>query len=286
MPAGRRLIAICLIRTILVIAHYFWYYIVRCLLHMFENGGIRASMHLNKKNEIDENNIPKHIAIIMDGNGRWAKKRGLSRSMGHKEGSRTLKKIVEACYKLGVKYLTVYAFSTENWSRPKDEVDELMKLLLEYLRNAERELKGKNVRIKVIGEKSNLPQEIIKEVERVEKNTGHIQGLDFIIALNYGGRQELVEAVTRIVEDVKTGLISEIDDNAISNRLYTKGIPDPDLLIRTSGEMRLSNFLIWQCSYSELYFCDVLWPDFSENHLKEAILAYQGRQRRFGGIKC
>lgn len=243
-------------------------------------------MLFNKKSEIDENNIPKHIAIIMDGNGRWAKKRGLSRSMGHKEGSRTLKKIVEACYTLGVKYLTVYAFSTENWSRPKDEVDDLMKLLLEYLRNAERELKGKNVRIKVIGDKKKLPIEIINEVERVEKNTEHIQGLDFIIALNYGGRQELVEAVSQIVDDVKTGLISKIDENAISQRLYTNGIPDPDLLIRTSGEMRISNFLIWQCSYSEFYFCDILWPDFSENHLREAILSYQGRQRRFGGVKC
>lgn len=243
-------------------------------------------MLFNKKQEIDRNNIPKHIAIIMDGNGRWAKKRGLTRSMGHREGSRTLKKIVEACYQLGVRYLTVYAFSTENWSRPKEEVDELMKLLLEYLRNAERELAGKKVRIRVIGEKKHLPEEIIKEIKRVEENTENIEGLDFIIALNYGGRQELVEAVSNLVEDAKAGLISEIDEEAISERLYTNGIPDPDLLIRTSGEMRISNFLIWQLSYSEFFFCDVLWPDFSEVNLRNAIISYQGRQRRFGGVKC
>ena len=243
-------------------------------------------MLFNKKREIDRNNIPKHIAIIMDGNGRWAKKRGLTRSMGHREGSRTLKKIVEACYQLGIRYLTVYAFSTENWSRPKEEVDELMKLLLEYLRNAERELAGKKVRIRVIGEKKHLPGEIIKEIKRVEENTENIEGLDFIIALNYGGRQELVEAVSNLVEDAKEGLISEIDEEAISERLYTNGIPDPDLLIRTSGEMRISNFLIWQLSYSEFFFCDVLWPDFSEVNLRNAIISYQGRQRRFGGAKC
>lgn len=242
-------------------------------------------MLLKKNIEIDVNNIPKHIAIIMDGNGRWAKKRGLSRTMGHREGSRTLKKIVEACYKLGVRYLTVYAFSTENWSRPKEEVDDLMKLLLEYLKNAERELKGKNVRIRVIGERRNLPEEIVNEIERVQKNTEHIEGLDFIIALNYGGRQELVDAVSHIVEDVRAGLISEVNEDIISQRLYTSGIPDPDLLIRTSGEMRISNFLIWQCCYTEFYFCDVLWPDFSEEHLIEAIISYQGRQRRFGGVK-
>ena len=243
-------------------------------------------MLFNKKKELDRNNIPKHIAIIMDGNGRWAKKRGLSRSMGHREGSRTLKKIVEECYRLGIRYLTVYAFSTENWSRPKEEVDELMKLLLEYLRNAEKELAGKNVRIRVIGDKKRLPEEIVKEIERVEKNTENIEGLDFIIALNYGGRQEIVDAVSRLVEDFKAGQISSIDEKAISERLYTYGIPDPDLLIRTSGEMRLSNFLIWQSSYTEFYFCDVLWPDFSAANLREAIISYQGRQRRFGGVKC
>lgn len=232
------------------------------------------------------NNIPRHIAIIMDGNGRWAQKRGLSRTMGHREGSRTLKKIVEACYNLGVKYLTVYAFSTENWSRPKQEVDDLMNLVLEYLLNAEKELKGKNVRIRVIGDKKRLPQEIQKEIVRVENNTRHIEGLDFIIALNYGGRQEIVDAVSRLVEDIKAGEPCEVSEQAIAQRLYTNEIPDPDLLIRTSGEMRLSNFLIWQSCYTEFYFSEALWPDFNEHCLREAILSYQGRQRRFGGVKC
>ena len=243
-------------------------------------------MFKKKIKNLDMNKIPQHIAIIMDGNGRWAKKRGLSRSVGHREGSATLKKIVEACYNLGVKYLTVYAFSTENWSRPKEEVDELMKLLLEYLKNAEKELKGKNIRIKVIGDRNRLPDDIVSEIERVEKNTSHIKGLDFIIALNYGGRQEIVDAVASIVNDAKNNKITEINEEIISQRLYTNGIPDPDLLIRTSGEIRLSNFLIWQSSYSELFFCDVLWPDFTQKHLEEAILSYQGRQRRFGGVKC
>ena len=243
-------------------------------------------MFTKKVSDIDYTNIPRHIAIIMDGNGRWAKKRGLSRSMGHREGSRTLKKIVEACYELGVKYLTVYAFSTENWSRPKEEVDQLLDLLLEYLRNAEQELKGKNVRIKVIGDRKRLPESIRSEIERVEKNTDHISGLDFIIALNYGGRQEIVEAVSNLAHDISEGKRVEIDEKAITQRLYTRDFPDPDLLIRTSGEMRISNFLIWQCSYSEFFFCDVLWPDFKESHLREAILSYQGRQRRFGGAGC
>jgi len=243
-------------------------------------------MLFSKNKKIDMTNIPQHIAIIMDGNGRWAKKRGLSRSFGHREGSKTLRKIVEACYELGVKYLTVYAFSTENWSRPKEEVDELMKLLLEYLRNAEKEIKGKNVRIRVIGDRKGLPEEIRTEIDRVEKNTQHISGLDFIIALNYGGRQEITAAVTRLIEDVKAGKVSEINEAEIAKRLYTHDIPDPDLLIRTSGEIRLSNFLIWQSSYSELFFCDVLWPDFTKKHLIEAIMSYQGRQRRFGGLKC
>jgi undecaprenyl diphosphate synthase len=243
-------------------------------------------MFLKKEAEIDKNNIPKHIAIIMDGNGRWAEKRGLSRSIGHREGSRTLRKVVDACYDLGVRYLTVYAFSTENWSRPKDEVDELMRLLLEYLRNAEKELKGKNARIRIIGERKGLSDEIIAKIDRVENNTKHFTDFDFIIALNYGGRQEIVEAVKRLVEDEKSGKIAEIDEEAVSKALYTDGIPDPDLLIRTSGEMRLSNFLIWQCSYSELFFSDVLWPDFYESRLREAIHSYQGRQRRFGGVEC
>ncbi len=240
----------------------------------------------NSNIDIDIGNIPNHIAIIMDGNGRWAKKRGLSRSMGHKEGSKNLRRIVEACHNLGVRYLTVYAFSTENWSRPKPEVDELMGLILDYLRNAEKELKGKDIRIRVIGEKLPLSKEILNEIDRVENATKDKKTLDFIIALNYGGRQEIVGAVSRLLNDAKEGKLSEVNENEINKRLYTNGIPDPDLLIRTSGEMRISNFLIWQLSYSEFYFSDALWPEFSEKHLKQAILTYQSRQRRFGGIEC
>lgn len=248
-------------------------------------GEVRNNM-FSKENKIDSTNIPRHIAIIMDGNGRWAKRRGLSRNIGHREGSKNLKKIVEACYDLGVKYLTVYAFSTENWARPKEEVDSLMNLLLEYLRNAEKELRGKNVRIRVIGERKGLSKEIIEQIDRVEKNTSHISGLDFIIALNYGGRQEIISAVSKLVEDAREGKVAQIDEEAICQRLYTNGIPDPDLLIRTSGELRLSNFLIWQLSYAELYFCDTLWPDFNTEELKKAIISYQGRQRRYGGVQC
>jgi undecaprenyl diphosphate synthase len=236
--------------------------------------------------EPDPNAIPAHIAIIMDGNGRWAKKRGLSRSMGHREGSRVLKKIVEASYNLGVKYLTVFAFSTENWARPKEEVDQLLNLMLQYLRNSENELRGEPVRIRIIGDRTGLPADFVREIERVENNTAHLDGLTLVIAINYGGRQDIVNAAARLADDVKAGKLgeSEINAEALAARLYTAGIPDPDLLIRTSGEIRMSNFLIWQCSYSELYFTDVLWPDFTERHLREAILHYQGRQRRYGGL--
>lgn len=243
-------------------------------------------MFLKKKKEVDQVNIPQHIAIIMDGNGRWAKQRGLSRNIGHREGARTLKKIVQSCYDLGVRYLTVFAFSTENWVRPKDEVDNLMKLLTEYLRNAENEVKDKNVRIRVIGDRKGLTQEICNEIDRVERNTAVRDGLDFVIALNYGGRQDIVNAAASLAEDIKNGKLntSDINDKLFTDRLYTKGIPDPDLLIRTSGEMRLSNFLIWQCAYSEFYFTDALWPDFSEKHLMDAIQHFHRRQRRYGGI--
>ena len=245
-------------------------------------------MLFKKKNyvELDPKAIPAHIAIIMDGNGRWAKKRGLSRSMGHREGSRVLKKIVEASHKLGVKYLTVFAFSTENWSRPKEEVDLLLGLMLDYLKNSENELRGEPIRIRVIGDRTRLPDDFVREIERVEGNTAHLNGLNLVIAINYGGRQDIINAAGKLIADAKGGRLneSEIDVKAFSDRLYTAGIPDPDLLIRTSGEIRISNFLIWQCSYSELYFTETLWPDFTEQNLRDAILHYQGRQRRFGGV--
>jgi len=236
---------------------------------------------------IDKSKLPVHIAIIMDGNGRWAKRRGLSRSVGHKEGSKTLKKIVKYCDTLGIKYLTVYAFSTENWKRPKDEVDTLMSLLLEYLKNAEKELGGNSVRIRVIGNIKGLSPEIQNEIERVTKSTEKNTGICLNIALNYGSRSEITEAVKEIAKDVKKGMveISDIDENVISSRLYTSGIPDPDLLIRTSGEMRISNFLLWQSAYSEFWYTNVLWPDFSEADLLQAIADYQVRNRRYGGVE-
>lgn len=232
------------------------------------------------------NNLPVHIAIIMDGNGRWAKKRGLPRNIGHREGSNALKRVVEACDSIGIKYFTVYAFSTENWKRPKNEVDTLMSLLLEYLRDSDRELAGKNVRIRVLGYIKGLPPEIQKEVDRVMENTKSNTGLNLNIALNYGSRDEILHGVKHIIKDVKAGKIDaeKINEQTFSEYLYTSGIPDPDLVIRTSGEMRVSNFLLWQMAYSEFWFTDVLWPDFKKEHIIEAVKEYQKRNRRYGGV--
>ncbi len=230
--------------------------------------------------------IPEHIAIIPDGNGRWAKKRGLPRSVGHREGSMTLKRVVIYCSEIGVKHLTVYAFSTENWTRPKNEVDALMGLLLEFLRNAERELDGSNVRIKVIGDVAGLPGELQSEIARVEKLTSVNNGLQLNMALNYGSRLELTKAAKEIARMVKANKlkIDDIDERHIEGCLYTVGIPDPDLLIRTSGEQRISNYLLWQCAYTEFWFTNELWPDVREEHIAEAIAAFGNRSRRFGGI--
>ncbi len=240
-----------------------------------------------KKLDNDFQCIPQHIAIIPDGNGRWAKKRGLPRNVGHREGSMTLKKVVIYCSKVGVKHLTVYAFSTENWKRPKSEVDALMNLLLEFLRNAERELDGSNVRIKVIGDINGLPEELQNEITRVEKMTSVNNGLNLNIALNYGSRFEILHAVKNIAKEIKDGklTINDIDENQMEQHLYTKGIPEPDLLIRTSGEQRISNYLLWQCAYTEFWFTDTLWPDVNESHIAEAIKAFEKRNRRYGGIE-
>ena len=236
--------------------------------------------------EIDKKDLPVHIGIIMDGNGRWAKKRGLPRSAGHKAGADSLKKIVTHLNKIGVKYVTVYAFSTENWSRPKEEVDFLMNLLLGYLRDAENTLAGENVVIRAIGSRKELTEEIQEQIIKTEEFTKNNTGIVMNIALNYGAREEMTKGVREIAKKVSDGemTLDEISAETISDSLYTSGQPDPDLLIRTSGEQRLSNFLLWQNSYSEFWFTDKLWPDFKKADLYTAILDFQRRNRRFGGV--
>lgn len=239
------------------------------------------------KDEIDIDRLPKHIAIIMDGNGRWAVKRALPRFFGHKAGVETLREILRASSDMGIKILTVYAFSTENWNRPTDEVSYLMNLLIEYMRKEINDLNKNNVRIKILGNLSALPENTRLEIEKAVSLTHDNTGIQFNIALNYGGRIELINACKRISEDVMKGKITTeaIDEDLISSYLYTAGDYDPDLIIRTSGEKRLSNFLLWQSAYSELVFADVMWPDFDKAQLKKAIIEYQSRDRRFGAIK-
>ena len=240
-----------------------------------------------KINEIDMSRLPQHIGIIMDGNGRWAKKRGLPRSAGHSAGADSLKKIITEANNLGVKYITVYAFSTENWKRPKEEVDYLMSLLLDYLRNAEKTLSGENVVIRVIGSRKGLSEEICRQIIKTENFTKNNTGIVMNIALNYGGREEIVNAVKNICKDVKDGRqnVDDIDDEVFSSYLYTENQPDVDLLIRTSGEQRLSNYLCWQLAYTEFYFTDIYWPDFDREELIKAFEKYNKTERRFGGVK-
>lgn len=236
--------------------------------------------------KVDREHMPSHIAIIMDGNGRWARRKGLPRSLGHKAGVEALRNIVKACSRLEVKYLTVYAFSTENWRRPKEEVGVLMNLLTEYLRRELEELHENDVVIQALGQIGHLPAEAQAALKQAFERTKNNQGLVLNLALNYGGRAEIVEAVERISLDVQGGRlrIDEIDENVLSRYLYTAGMPDPDLLIRTSGELRLSNFLLWQCAYTEIVIVPDYWPDFNERSLLQAIQAYQQRNRRFGGL--
>ena len=233
--------------------------------------------------------IPRHVAIIMDGNGRWAKQRGLERSAGHKEGARTFRKICDYAADLGIEYLTFYAFSTENWKRPKNEVDALMNLFRDYLsemqeREEENEERGYNIRF--IGDIKGIPDDIQKLLSVVEKDSDSKTKTHINLAVNYGGRLEIVSAVRKIAEKVRKGEINpeDIDENMISDNIYTAFQPDPDLVIRPSGEQRLSNFLIWQSAYSEFWYSDILWPDFTENDLNTALEAYQKRNRRFGGV--
>ncbi|CAH1197790.1 Ditrans,polycis-undecaprenyl-diphosphate synthase ((2E,6E)-farnesyl-diphosphate specific) [Paenibacillus plantiphilus] len=230
--------------------------------------------------------IPQHIAVIMDGNGRWAKSRGLPRMAGHHSGMKTVKRITMAADRLGVKYLTLYAFSTENWKRPKAEVEFLMKLPQEFLAIELKELIEKNVQVRMMGYKGDLPDHTLRAVEEAIKQTANNTGLVLNFALNYGSRKEMIEAVRLIGEEVQAGrlLPGDINDTHMEGSLLTAGIPNPDLLIRTSGELRISNFMLWQLAYSELWFTDVYWPEFTEEHFYEAVREYQRRVRRYGGV--
>ena len=235
---------------------------------------------------IDKNNLPKHIAIIMDGNGRWAKEKGLSRIAGHLEGIERVRDTVNIAAELGIKALTFFAFSTENWSRPKTEVSMLMRYLNNFLDREVKSLHKNNIRFRVIGRADPLPKQVLNKISKSEELTRNNTGLTMILALNYGSRQEITDAAKRIAEDVLKGRVdsSDINEDFFCGYLYTAGIPDPDLLIRTSGEMRISNFLLWQLSYAEFYFPKVCWPDFKRPYFEEAIKEYQLRERRFGGV--
>jgi len=228
--------------------------------------------------------IPRHIAIIMDGNGRWAKQRGLPRIAGHREGINSVREITKICGEIGVKYLTLYTFSTENWSRPKTEVKALMTLLLSTIKKEIKELHKNDVKFSTIGDISILPKGTVKGLKEGEKLTFDNSGLNLILALNYGSRQEIISAVNNIVLDIKKGSLesNSIDENIFSSYLYTNNCPDPDLLIRTSGELRISNFLLWQSAYTEMYLTNTYWPSFRENELFTAIVDFQNRERRFG----
>jgi undecaprenyl diphosphate synthase len=249
----------------------------------------KVSLKLSTDRKIQEKlkrsgEIPTHIAIIMDGNGRWAKRRGLPRVAGHREGVKSVRDVVEACAQLGVKYLTLFAFSTENWRRPKEEIDTLMKLLIRTLRSETEKLHKNDIKLMAIGDIDFLPKEVRQELKEAMEKTKNNKRMVLNLALSYSGRWEIIEAVKEIARDVKKGKvkIEEIDDKLFSNYLKTAGIPDPDLLIRTSGELRISNFLLWQIAYTELYITNCLWPDFRRKHLYEAIRDYQRRERRFG----
>lgn len=235
--------------------------------------------------QIDLSRLPRHIAVIMDGNGRWAKKRGLPRVEGHRAGIGSVREAVETAARLDVPVLTLYAFSVENWKRPKSEVDVLMKLLKQYLRLELSTLMKNDIRFQVLGRMPDLPRDVVNELELGMERTRDNQGLLFNIALNYGGRAEIVDACQAIVDDAVTkGGGVKVDEQLVADHLYTAGIPDPDLLIRTSGELRLSNFLLWQIAYAELWVTDTLWPDFQKRDLFEAIIDFQKRERRYGGI--
>lgn len=237
--------------------------------------------------EIMDGNIPKHVAIILDGNGRWAKKRGLPRNLGHRQGALNLKDIVQAANKIGIQVLTVYCFSTENWSRPKEEVDYLMTKPLAYYKKYRNKILESDVKVQFIGRRDRFSKEFLQTMEDVERITKDKKGITLVIAVDYGSHEEITSATRRIAQLVaeKKIQVEDINEELISNSLYTSKYPPLDLLIRTSGEIRISNFLLWQLAYSELYFTDVFWPDFDEKELYQAIFSFQSRKRRFGGLK-
>ena len=233
-------------------------------------------------------NVPQHIAIILDGNGRWAKSKGMPRNYGHAQGSKNVEKICEVAYKMGVKYLTVYAFSTENWNRPQSEVDALMTLLRNYMKTCLKTAEKNRMKVRVIGDKTRLDDDIRTRIEELEEASKNNDGLNFQIAINYGSRDEMVRAMRKMMKDCEAGKITsdEVTEEVFESYLDTHGIPDPDLLIRTSGELRLSNYLLWQLAYTEFYFTDVPWPDFTKEELEKAIMQYNNRDRRYGKIKA
>jgi undecaprenyl diphosphate synthase len=233
--------------------------------------------------QLDFSRLPKHVAIIMDGNGRWAQKRKLPRIEGHRAGAKAVQEAVESCARLGVRYLTLYAFSKENWKRPKREVARLWKLLEDYLRKEDKELVKNNIRLKVIGQREEIPESTEKELRRVEDLTKDLTKLTVVLALNYSGRAEIVDAAKRILNDPGLDPAS-LDEKTFSRYLYTASLPDPDLLIRTSGELRVSNFLLWQIAYSEIWITQDYWPDFRRKHILQALVDYQKRERRFGAV--
>ena len=232
-------------------------------------------------------NVPQHVAIILDGNGRWAKAKGMPRNYGHAQGSKNVERICEEAWRMGIKYLTVYAFSTENWNRPDDEVNALMKLLRNYMKTCLKPAAKNDMKVRVIGDITRLDEDIQKRILELEEATKNNGGLNFQIAINYGSRDEMIRAIRKIAKDCVDGKVDpdEIKEETFEQYLDTKGIPDPDLMIRTSGELRLSNYLLWQLAYTEFYFTDVPWPDFSKEELEKAIETYNHRDRRYGGVK-
>lgn len=259
-------------------------HIAKQAVHIAKQAMHKAEMRRDMEQQ--DKQVPRHVAIILDGNGRWARKRMLPRNAGHAAGSKNVEKICEAAWNMGIEYVTMYAFSTENWSRPQDEVDALMKLLHSYLKDCIKTSKKNNMQVRVIGDITRLEPELQDKISELERVSAQNTGLHFQVALNYGGRDEITRAVRQMVKDAGEGKLSpdDVSEDRIADYLDTRGIPEPDLMIRTSGEQRLSNYLLWQLAYAEFYFTDTLWPDFDKKELQKAVEFYQRRDRRFGGI--